>query len=105
MAYAFVQDVSASWHLYERVSAALIDPAPSGLILHVAGPTEEGFRIIAVWENEEAWNDFRTGGIATALAALGGAARPEPTFRDLRPRHVVVGRGRPVVSLEQEEAQ
>ena len=48
MAYAFVQDVASSWDQYERVTARLVEPAPSGLILHVAGPTDEGFRIIDV---------------------------------------------------------
>jgi hypothetical protein len=37
MAYAYVHDVAASWAQYERVAASLIDPAPAGLILHVAG--------------------------------------------------------------------
>ena len=103
MPYAFVQDVPASWHLYERVSGALIEPAPPGLILHVAGPTEEGFRVIAVWENEEAWDDFRTEQIAPAIAALNLAARPEPTFRELRARHVVAGPHISTGSLEEEE--
>jgi hypothetical protein len=103
MPYAFVQDISASWHLYEQVRAKLADPAPLGLIIHVAGPTDEGFRIIAIWESEQAWDDFQTGTIAPALAALGGAARPEPIFRDLHPRHLVVGPSDRRASLEEEE--
>ena len=59
MSYAFVQDVASSWEQYEYYAAALVDPAPTGLILHVAGPTDEGFRIIDVWESEEAWQDFQ----------------------------------------------
>ena len=58
MPYAFVQDVASSWEQYEHFAAALVEPAPDGLILHVAGPTDEGFRIIDVWESEEAWQDF-----------------------------------------------
>jgi hypothetical protein len=88
MAYAFVQDIAASWHDYERVAAALVEPAPAGLMLYVAGPTDEGFRIIAIWETETAWQRFR----APAIASLGGPARPEPTFRDLHAAHVVGGR-------------
>jgi hypothetical protein len=91
MAYAFVQDFASSWEQYELVAAALVEPAPAGLILHVAGPTDEGFRVIDVWENEQAWQRFRAERLAPAIAALGGPARPEPTFRDLRPAHVVVG--------------
>lgn len=91
MSYAFVQDVAASWDQYERVTASLMDPAPAGLLLHVAGPTEEGFRTIDLWESEQAWQRFQAERLAPAIAALGGPARPEPTFRGLRPAHTVVG--------------
>jgi hypothetical protein len=93
VSYAFVQDVAASWEHYERVAGVLVEPAPEGLVLHVAGPTDEGFRIIAVWESEEAWQRFRGERLLPAVAALGGPSRPEPTFRDLRAAHVVVGKG------------
>jgi hypothetical protein len=91
VSYAFVQDVAASWEQYERVAASLVDPAPVGLILHVAGPTDEGFRTIDVWETEEEWERFRAEHLAPAIAALGGPSRPEPAFRELRPAHVVRG--------------
>jgi hypothetical protein len=91
MAYAFVQDIAASWEQYERVAAGLTDPPPDGLILHLAGPTDEGFRIIAVWDSEDAWQRFGAERLQPAIAALGGPARPEPTFRDLRTLHVVIG--------------
>jgi hypothetical protein len=90
LSYAFVQDVAASWDQYERVAASLMEPAPAGLILHVAG-TDEGFRIIEAWESEQAWEHFQVKRLAPAIAALGGPARPEPTFRGLRAAHVVVG--------------
>jgi quinol monooxygenase YgiN len=89
--YAFVQDVASSWEQYQRFAAALVEPAPAGLILHVAGPTDEGFRIIDVWESKDAWEAFRAQHLAPAIAALGGPSRPEPTFRDLDPAHVVIG--------------
>ena len=90
MAYAYVQDVAASWERYARMTALLVDTPPEGLLVHVAGPTEEGVRIIDVWESEEAWERFRSECLAPAIAALGGPSRPEPTFRDLHPEHVVV---------------
>lgn len=90
MVYAYVHDVASSWEQYRQVAAALVDPPPSGLILHVAGPTDEGVRIIDVWESEASWEQYRAERLAPAIAALGGPARPEPTFRDLRPEHVVL---------------
>ena len=88
VSYAFVEDVAASWERYEHIAAALEGPAPEGLILHAAGPTDEGFRIIAVWESEEAWQRF----LADRLgSAVDGAAEVPPVFRALRPAHVVYG--------------
>jgi hypothetical protein len=92
--YAYVQDVASSWEQYEQVTASLVDPPPAGLLLHVAGPTDEGVRIIDVWENEDDWERFRIERLAPAIAALGGPARPEPTFRDVHPVHVVLGNTR-----------
>jgi hypothetical protein len=91
MPYAFVQDVAASWQLYRQLTGRLVEPAPPGLIVHVAGPTDEGFRIIDIWTSEQAWQDFQTRALAPAVAALGGPNRPAPTFRDLHAAHVVVG--------------
>jgi hypothetical protein len=90
VAYVYVQDVPSSWEQYERVEGVLVDPPPTGLLVHVAGPTDEGVRIIDVWESEEAWERFRAERLAPAIAALGGPSRPEPTFRELHPQHVVV---------------
>ena len=91
MAYAVVQDVASTWEQYEQVTASLVEPAPPGLILHVAGPTDEGFRIIDVLESDEAFQQFDKERLRPAIAALGGPSRPEPTFRGLHPAHVVIG--------------
>ena len=93
MSYAFVEDVSASWEHYELYRALTVAPVPAGLIVHVAGPTDDGIRIIGVWETEEAWRRFVAERLAPAIAALGGPARPQPTFRDVHAAHVVLGDG------------
>lgn len=89
MPYAFVQDIAASWQQYQETTAALVEPLPPGLILHLAGPTDEGVRIIALWESEQAWHDFQTGRLAPAIAGLAGPTWPQPTFRDLHPTQIV----------------
>jgi hypothetical protein len=88
--YAFVQDVPASWQQYQQTVVRLLEPVPVGLILHVAGPTAEGVRVIDIWESEQEWQQFRAERLAPAIAALGGPARPESTFRDLYPEHIVL---------------
>ena len=89
MSYAFVEDVPASWEHYAPFAQALGGPAPEGLILHAAGPTDEGFRIIAVWESEEAWERFRADRLGTDVENV---AHVPPTFRPLHATHLVQGR-------------
>jgi hypothetical protein len=89
MSYAFVQDVAASWQQYDRYAAA-ISERPEGLVLHVAGPTDEGFRIIAVWESEADWERFRAEWPLEPPS--GGPPAPPAAFRALQPLHVVHGR-------------
>lgn len=84
--YAFVNDVAASWEHYQRFADALQGPIPEGLVLHAAGPTDEGFRIIAVWESEEAWERFRTDRLGAEEKSV---AHVPPVFRVLRPAHLV----------------
>lgn len=91
VSYAVVQDVPASWHDYERLSADAVEPVPIGLILHVAGPTDEGIRVIEVWEGERAWERFRVERLAPVLAALADMTTRQPRFRDLHALHLVLG--------------
>ncbi len=84
MSYALVEDVAASWESYEPLAADIERARPDGLILHAAGRTDEGFRIIEVWESEEAWRRF-----AERLDPFDA-----PRFvRELQPTHLVLGGG------------
>ena len=87
MSYVVVEDVAASWEQYARIADALSGSAPPGLILHAAGPTDEGFRIVGVWESEIAWRDF--------AAELDTHADDElvHVFRALRAQHVIYTQG------------
>jgi hypothetical protein len=58
-ALAVVHDIPASWHDYHRVAVALTDGPTPGLLIHVAGPTDDGIRTIDVWESEHAWQTQR----------------------------------------------
>jgi hypothetical protein len=100
MSYAIVEDVTASWEQYQRFADALAGQTPAGLIVHAAGRTDEGFRIIEIWESEGAWRSFASTVGASAGAHLVPGAR---YFRDFRPSHVVVGREAPSASATDEE--
>ena len=81
MSYVLVEDVAASWERYEQLAAPLREATPAGLILHAAGRTDEGFRIVEVWESEDAWRRF---------ADLLDDDAPH-VVRALVPEHVVYG--------------
>ncbi len=57
----------ATQELYEEVSArltngrglnSLSDWPVDGILSHVAGPTDTGWRVVDVWESEEAFHRF-----------------------------------------------
>ena len=56
--YAVVRDVPASWSAYLQGEQAEAQ-APAGLLLRAAGPTDEGFRVIDIWESRADWKRFR----------------------------------------------
>ena len=87
MSFVVVGDVAASWEQYAPFAAALVGPEPAGLILHAAGRTDEGFRIVGVWASEEAWLCF-----AERLTMANGSHHPPPAFRTLETEHVIYGR-------------
>jgi hypothetical protein len=91
MAYAYVHDVACSWDRYRDVAAGLVEPPPPGLILHLAGPTDEGVRLIDVWHSEGAGTRFRLDLLGPALAQLGPAVCRHDVLRHLHPTHVVLG--------------
>ena len=90
MPYAVVQDVPASWDHYAQLAAVLGNPGPDGLILHVAGPTDEGYRTIEVWETRDAWRRFLAARIAFPPPGVVAAA---PTSRELDAITSITGPG------------
>ena len=93
--YAYVQDVAADWHTYETVSSVLGDSAPDGMIARVAGPTERGFRVIEIWESEQAWEVFRDGRLRPALRTIAGDASDQsPMFLGLSVQHAIFSSAR-----------
>jgi hypothetical protein len=86
--YALVNDIPVSWATYEEVAAPALDGLPAGLIIHVAGPTDEGVRVIDVWETEDAYRRFLADRLHPLIAA-GHAQAGAAVFRDLDVRQVV----------------
>lgn len=51
---------------------------PEGLIFHSAGPIEDGWGVIDVWESREAFDRFAGGRLLTAVQELGDQAFQGP---------------------------
>jgi hypothetical protein len=66
---------------YEKVSAKVLSGGqlPDGCQLHVAGPVDQGWRIITVWDSPEHLQRFRDEKLLPALRESGaeGEMRPE----------------------------
>lgn len=95
MSYAFVQDVPATWDTYRGVAETLAQSCPKGLVIHAAGPTDEGFRMIGIWDSREAWDRFRDEHLTPILEALASGSRAQPTYRELKIVHLITGEPTP----------
>jgi hypothetical protein len=51
---------------------------PPGCTQHIAGPSPEGWRVVAVWESPEALQSFATGTLGPTISDLGVAPPPAP---------------------------
>jgi hypothetical protein len=69
------------------------DKAPEGLIVHSAGPVEDGLYIYDIWESREAFQRFQEGMVQPAVRDLMGDVPPppgsEPQFFDIESLVVV----------------
>src|SRR3984893_11506501 len=94
MTYAFTQDVPIDAAFYQRITDALGEEAPKGLIAHIAVERREGgLRYIDVWESEQDWDRFaeeRLHPVVHALLAevFGDDLPPEPERNELPVIHV-----------------
>lgn len=90
VAYACIHDLASSWTEYERAATALVDPMPPGLLAHLAGPTDEGVRIIEVWDDEGAAARFHTERLSPVIALLTDAFPRRSAVRDLHAVHLLI---------------
>jgi len=81
-----VDNPGGSREVYEEIRAHLGLEKPAGGIFHVAGPSPTGgWRVIEVWESEEAAEEFLRERFMPALEEL-GLSGPPPR-RELWPVH------------------
>jgi hypothetical protein len=78
MPFGVMQDMpGASEAEYRLIEKNLGPDRPPGLIAHVAGRTEQGWRIINIWADAESFHRFRS---ERLLPAAGRAAQEDDDF-------------------------
>ena len=80
MAIVVVNEIEGgSQDLYDEVNPRVMgDGLPEGCKAHIAGPVENGWRVISVWESEEKFQSFRDETLIPALRESGNEARIVP---------------------------
>ena len=74
-AISFVEDIEGAdaYNQYLRIvgQTRLRENLPDGLLLHAAGPTPLGCRIVAVWDSEESLTRFFRNRLQPAMNIVG----------------------------------
>jgi quinol monooxygenase YgiN len=73
MALCMIFEPGITQEQYDRVreQAAPGNRPPPGLLYHVAGPIEGGWRVVEVWESQEAFERFFNEKLGQALQQVG----------------------------------
>lgn len=76
--------------MYEAVSGKAMpgDQLPDGCQLHIAGPVEQGWRVITVWESRDAFDRFRK--LLPAIRELAGDEAPPAAEPEVNPVHKLI---------------
>ena len=77
---------------YEAVTGKVMpgDQLPNGWELHIAGPVEQGWRVITVWDSKEAFDRFREGKLLPAIRELAGGEAPPAAEPEVNPVHKLI---------------
>jgi hypothetical protein len=79
MAIAAIVDLAGMTEAqYTTVMGMLGTAMPPGNLVHIAGPTEDGWRIVDVWESAEAMDAFFRSAPAAAAFQAAGVAPTQP---------------------------
>jgi hypothetical protein len=81
-----------SAEMYEAVTGRAMpgDQLPAGCKLHIAGPVEQGWRVITVWESREAFDRFREEKLLPAFREVAGEAPPPAAEPEVNPVHKLI---------------
>ena len=81
MSVVIVNEIEGgSQKMYDEVNPKVMEGGklPDGCELHIAGPVDNGWRVITVWESEDRFQKFRDETLLPALQESGEADRISP---------------------------
>jgi hypothetical protein len=78
--------------MYEAVSGKVMpgDELPAGCALHIAGPVEDGWRVITVWESREDFDRFREEKLLPAIREVAGDEAQPTAGPEVNPVHKLI---------------
>ena len=83
MAVVVVNEIEGgSQDFYEQVNPKVMPGGqlPDGCQLHIAGPVENGWRVITVWDSDEQFQQFRDEKLIPVMREAGGESRIAPSI-------------------------
>jgi hypothetical protein len=80
--------------IYEAITSKVMpaDELPDECIVHIAGPVEQGWRVITVWESREAFDRFREEKLLPAIRELAGDQPPPSVEPEVNEVHKLIAR-------------
>jgi len=64
---------------------------PAGQVYHAAGPTADGFLVVAIWDSPASWERFRDDQLLPALGSLPNGLPAPPTETTFEVHNEVTG--------------
>jgi hypothetical protein len=83
MAVVIVNEMEGgSQEMYDQVNPKVMEGGrlPEGCQLHIAGPIENGWRVITVWDSEDQFQQFRDETLIPALREADEGGRIAPSI-------------------------
>ena len=81
MAVVIVNEIEgANQDFYDQVNPKVMPDGnlPDGCQLHIAGPVDNGWRVITVWDSEEQFQQFRDEKLIPTIREAGGEQTNAP---------------------------
>lgn len=80
MAHGIIATVPAPIDMYQAVNAQLTEQegegTPSGLLVHIARETSNGFQVIEIWESKQQCDDFQDRVLGPIIERVSGGQAP-----------------------------